>query len=63
MFEMSVFAEQESIEQELLRVVVFVVPVLAEQEVLLPECVGRLVRFGQRRFAVPLVLWPPLGDV
>ena len=48
MFEVPVLAEQE----------------LVEQEVLLPECVGRLVRLGgRRRFAVPSVLWPPLGDV
>ena len=47
MFEVPVLAEQE----------------LVEQEVLLPECVGRLVRFGRQRFAVPSVLWPPLGDV
>ena len=63
MFEVPVLAEQELVEQEVLRVVVFEVPVLAEQEVLLPECVGRLVWFGRRHFAVPLVLWPPLGDV
>ena len=53
MFEVPVkCAEQELVEQEVL------------QGLLLPECVGRLVRLGgRRRFAVPSVLWPPLGDV